>query len=169
MNWRQFLKPDWRKIAIFVFIVLISSISMYIINSYYDNIAYNLMMRNIEELKKQDIEPPPSYPRYHFLVNFNTAPPILWLPIPHQITCSSVGWEGHVWKCINVGWGCEESTILTIQGINYEYPDFCLISFQSDNSSLNFSIILFYIIQFSYWYLLSCLIVCLYDKFRKKK
>jgi len=98
MNWKEFLKPDWRKIVVFVILFILSSFISAYFNTIYSAIGF----------------------------------------------CSS----------IKAGFPLAFNT--EISGI------------ECGGDSSNFDIFSF-ILDIIFWYLLSCLIVWIYDKFRKKK
>jgi hypothetical protein len=105
MTIKQFLKPDWRKIVIFLILLLGLT---YLIN-YISKLYYDIYISPYVGVALYNIIPILGYPSFYF----------------------------------------EEC----------HFESGCVYQFDSLNLLLNFVV----------WYLLSCLIVWIYDKFRKRK
>lgn len=93
---------------------------------------------------------------------------LFWIPAPCPLPrCPSSQWVKLPWYLCEI---CRTPTAYDyLNGISY------IIAFPTSLIEINltgflFSILLIplIIIQFFYWYLLSCVIVWIYDKFRKK-
>ena len=109
MNWKEFLKPDWKKIVVFVVLFIISIP----IPSLFPNLFYNL--------GKNDFGV-----RYPVFYLYGTPFGFYYIPSP--------------------------VAELTPEGAPQPYFDF-----------------MGFIGNVIFWYLLSCLIIWIYDKFRKVK
>jgi len=124
MNWEQFLKLDWRKIVIFIFIAILTY--FFGIIEYY---PWEMAIVGGVTLKTNIFLLP-------FGSNLKCSRPVIPEPIPWQCT-DNVTLEGD--------WSVRPSFI------------FFLLNYPLQISS-----------NIIYWYLLSCSIVWIYDKVKKK-
>jgi len=106
VKWKEFLKPDWRKIVVFVIIVTLSFLT-------------------IVKIRVGE--------RWHYELN-----PIFWI--------ADLFFNFRFF----IGWVVEERVWPTLPPMD-EWA------------------IYYTLLHSVYWYLLSCLIVCIYDKYKKKK
>lgn len=125
MNWEQFLKPNKKKILIFIALVILFILSMMI---YFLSRPISETSCTTEECK---IEREAMYARR----NLNDT---LFLLIASPFIAVAF--------------------LFTWTNLIYTNPEF-----------YNALDIILFILSFFYWYILSCIIVWIYDKFRKKK
>jgi hypothetical protein len=133
MTLKKFLKPDWRKIVIFILIIILDGLIYYFLFCSY-------------------IGRPAVY-----FCKF----PIISLPNYFKSGCDDTMINGTLVNKYNfISWRCDKPTYS--EYMNYTYFENC----GGCDSILN---ILYFPINLIYQYLLSCLIVWIYDKARKRK
>jgi len=122
MNWKQFLKPDWRKIMVFVIFLILTSLTFFC--------SFTAKISSlITDLSPWDLT----------CMSYTT------LFFGSKLEPSVLGLLGNV-----IG------SLLIIINI----VPFYLVAFNN---------LLGTFVWILYWYLFSCLIIWIYDKFRKRK
>jgi len=135
---KQFLKPDWRKIVIFILIIIFDSLIYYLLFCSYIG-----------------------RPAVYFC-----KPPILSIPNYFESGCDGT-FKNH--DLINkenfISWRCDRPTESVLSSY-YKEPYIYFENCGTCNSILG----IFYLpLNLVYQYLLSCLIVWVYDKFKGRR